>query len=283
MTMHSEAQANEPRPAPDAVASAQAVLPTYTVATLVNDRAQYAAMCASFRAHGFDEACCEMIAAFNPPSAYSALNELLSRAKGQYVIICHQDVRLIGDDRARLDQRLAELDALDSSWAVAGNAGGALPGKLAMRISDPHGEDRTMGTLPARVVSLDENFLVVKAASRVAFSRDLDGFHLYGADICLVADVLGYSAYVIDFHLRHLSPGRKDATFTKAEAAFRTKWSRALKPRWMQTTCTLLRIGGVAGTGAPSGLLSRAYAGILRRTVTSDSVVPKRIARRSGT
>ncbi len=95
--------------------------------------------------------------------------------------------------------------------------------------------------------------------------------------------MLGYSAYVIDFHLRHLSPGRKDATFTRAEATFRAKWSRALKPRWMQTTCTLLRIGGVAGAGAPSDLLSRAYAGILRRTVTSGRVDPKRIERRSGT
>ncbi len=186
MTIHTEALTNEMLRAPADPACARAALPTYTVATLVNDRTQYAAMCASFRAHGFDETCCEMIAAFDPPSAYSALNELLSRAKGRFVILCHQDVRLIGDDRARLDQRLAELDALDSTWAVAGNAGGALPGKLAMRISDPHGEDRTLGTLPARVVSLDENFLVVKAASRVAFSRDLSGFHLYGADICLL-------------------------------------------------------------------------------------------------
>ena len=256
--------------------------PTYTIATLVNNRTQYAAMCASFRAHGFDESCSETIAAYDPPSAYSALNAMLSQAKGRFVILCHQDVRLIGDSRAKLDERLAELDALDPSWAVAGNAGGAVPGKLAMRISDPHGEDRTLGALPARVVSLDENFLVVKAESRIGFSRDLSGFHLYGADICLVADVLGYSAYVIDFHLRHLSPGRKDATFARAETAFRAKWSRALKPRWMQTTCTLLRVGGIAGMGAPSGVLSRAYAGILRRTVTSDRVVPKRIERRSG-
>ena len=31
--------------------------------------------------------------------------------------------------------------------------------------------------------------------------------------MCLVADILGYSAYVIDFHLRHLSSGTKSAEF----------------------------------------------------------------------
>ena len=125
-----------------------------------------------------------------------------------------------------------------------GNAGGVSPGSLALRITDPHGADQHVGQLPARVMSLDENFIVVRRDARVGFSVDLSGFHFYGADICLNADVMGHSAYVVDFHLLHLSAGTKNLAFDDMEARFRAKWSRALAPRWMQTTCSLLRLSG---------------------------------------
>jgi hypothetical protein len=218
--------------------------PAFTIATLVNDEIQYAEMQASFRAHGFAGPDVEFLAVRGARSAFAALNDMLSAARGAYIVLCHQDVRLIEDGRAALEARLAELEASQPTWALAGNAGAEAPGRLAIRITDPYGTDRHIGTLPARVMSLDENFIVVRGRAGLRFSRDLDGFHLYGADICLVADTLGWSAWVIDFHLRHLSPGRKDHTFREAEARFRAKWSRALRPRWMQTPCTLLHLTG---------------------------------------
>lgn len=221
-----------------------AASPRYTVATLVNDEAQYLAMLASFRAGGFAVSTTEFLAARGAPCAYQALNELLAKARGELIILCHQDVRLLSDGRSVLDRRIEDLDHRDPAWALAGNAGGISPGRLAMSITDPHGTARRIGPLPARVTSLDENFILVRAAAGLRFSRNLSGFHLYGADICLIADVLGYSAWVIDFHLEHLSPGRKDASFAKAEQQFRSKWSHALRPRWLQTTCTLLRLSG---------------------------------------
>ena len=240
--------------------------PSYSIGTLVNDRAQYDAMCASFKGGGFTGPDCEYLASFDPASAYGALNKLLAEARGQYVVLCHQDVRLLTDGRARLDQCLTDLEARDPNWAVAGNAGGLAPGELALRITDPHGRDRHVGRLPARVMSLDENFIVVRRDARIGFSRDLVGFHLYGADICLAADILGYRAYVIDFHLEHLSPGRKDATFAEAEFAFRRKWTHALRPRWLQTTCTLLHIGGGLMGPRLGRLLARPYQRLSRLT-----------------
>jgi hypothetical protein len=239
--------------------------PRFTVATLVNDEVQYLAMLASFRSHGFAEPDTEFLAARGAPSAYAALNALLAAARGDLVILCHQDVRLLNDGLSDLEHCLHELDAIDPAWALAGNAGGVSPGRLALRISDPHGRDRTIGPLPCRTVSLDENFIVVRARSGVRVSRDLDGFHLYGADICLVADILGYSAWVIDFHIEHLSPGRKDATFAASERQFRAKWSRALRPRWMQTTCTLLRLTGSALGSTLGRMQERPVRGVLRR------------------
>ena len=114
---------------------------------------------------------------------------------------------------------MSELSALDPNWGLAGNAGGVAPGELAIRIADPHGSDQNTHSFPVPVCSLDENFIVLRADARLAFSADLDGFHFYGTDICLLADVHGYRSYVIDFHLRHLSAGNKSASFHDCEAA----------------------------------------------------------------
>lgn len=220
----------------------------YSVATLVSDLEQYRAMRGSFEAGGFGGEDCEYLhidnTQFNRADAYGGLNQLLNEARGAYVILCHQDVRLLSDGRAELDSRLASLEQLDPNWALAGNAGGIGPGQLALRISDPHGADTLVGCLPAKVFTLDENFIIVKRSTRLGFSRDLSGFHFYGADICLVADLLGYSAYVIDFHLKHLSGGNTSSDFFEVKDAFQAKWSHAMRPRSLQTTCALVPIAG---------------------------------------
>lgn len=241
----------------------------YSIGTLVNDAEQYADMRASLAAGGFAADDCEYFVIDNTgagqTSAYRGLNAVLAAARGRHVILCHQDVRLIKDDRERLDARLAELDAIDPDWAAAGNAGGVAPGTLALRISDPHGRDRRVGTLPARVGALDENFIVIRRAANIGFSSDLDGFHFYGPDICVAAAVLGRSSYVIDFHLEHLSAGKKNATFAAAQADFRAKWSRAFAPRWLQTTCALVHLSGDPLGNLAGRIAEGPYAKISRR------------------
>jgi hypothetical protein len=114
---------------------------------------------------------------------------------------------------------------------------------LALRITDPHGTGQRIGPFPARVVSLDENFLVVRAASRIRPSTTLSGFHLYGTDLCLQARAAGRSAWVIDFHLRHLSAGRVDSNFLRQQAAFEENWGRRLgRSERIRTTCTTLTL-----------------------------------------
>lgn len=226
-------------------------------------------MRASLRSGGFTDADCEYLyidnSECNEADAYHGLNAMLNAARGTLVILCHQDIRLLTDDRTTLERRLAELDEKDPSWALAGNAGGISPGVLAIRITDPHGAGQNTGNLPQRVVSLDENFIVVKHAARIGFSNDLEGFHLYGADICINADIAGHTAYVIDFHLAHLSAGRKSAAFQICEDAFREKWSRALSPRWIQTTCTLVHLNATPLGTLASQWSSGQVAGITRR------------------
>lgn len=250
-------------------ARAAAEQPCYSIATLVTDLEQYGAMRASFAALGFTQSDCEYLYVDNSTApqadAFHGLNALLNAARAPIVILCHQDVRLITDGRIALEDRLAALSGRDPNWAVAGNAGGVAPGVLALRISDPHGRDVSVGQLPERVMSLDENFMVVKRDARIGFSHDLTGFHFYGADICLHAAQMGYSAYVIDFHLEHLSPGRKSDDFYAAEKAFQEKWSRALSARWLQTTCALLRLSGSPASGLVNRYAAKAVSRFVRR------------------
>jgi hypothetical protein len=223
----------------------------FTIATLVNNHSEYELMRDTFVARGFGDDCEFLIldnSETNIYDGYSGYNAVLQRARGTFVILCHQDVRLDFDDRDVLTTRLAELDERDPTWAVVGNAGGLDNGSLAIRISDPWGDDRRVGVFPSRVCSLDSNFIVVKNQTRLAFSNDLHGFHFYGSDICMQAEMRGFSAYVIDFHLRHLSPGNRGPAFLEARARFVAKWEHAMRRRFLRTTadCLMLEGGSVA-------------------------------------
>lgn len=242
--------------------------PRLTIGTLVNDAGQYADMRRSLAAGGFTDDVCEFLYIDNTTgpqtSASAGLNAVLDAAAADVVILCHQDIRLITDGREILEARLADLEARDPRWAVAGNAGGVAPGRLALRITDPHGVNQTHGAFPVHVATLDENLLIVKRSSRVGFSHDLDGFHLYGADICLHAAQMGCTCYVIDFHIHHLSPGNKNAAFHAAQKAFVRRWAKAMQPRWLQTTCTLMRITSDPVRVAAGTMLDRAAGKAVR-------------------
>jgi hypothetical protein len=254
----------------------------YTVATLVTKPDQYAAMIASFKAGGFDGADCEYLyldnTGANALSAYQGLNRLLDEAEGEHVILCHQDVRLLDDGRAVLDRRLTELAGKAPHWALAGNSGGIGPGKLALRISDPHGRDVYVGALPEQAQSLDENFIVVRRSARVSFSRDLEGFHFYGTDLCLQAEIAGWTSHVIDFHLEHLSAGFKSPDFYVVERQFREKYARAFRSRWIQTTCALLPLSASPTLNLLGNAAARPFARLARKLPNARGWADQRLA-----
>jgi hypothetical protein len=219
----------------------------FSICTLVTRPEQYADMLASFHKQGFDADDCEFIQIDNRETnrydAYQGCNLFLTVARGKYVILCHQDILLI-DHRDVLERALADLDRLDPSWGACGNSGGMAPGKMAIRLTDPHATDLRTTTFPARVYSLDENFILAKRSANLSLSRDLAGFHQYGCDICIVADVLGYTTYVVDFHLRHLSPGTREPALGAARANLVRKYLRAFRSRWIMSPCELFLLSG---------------------------------------
>lgn len=212
--------------------------PRFSICTLVTKPDQYRDCLDSYRRGGFDEGSSEVLILDNTngntADAYVAINEFLQVAQGEYIILTHQDILLMEDGRPDLEERLAELTRFDPHWALCGNAGHTSADKPVQHLSHPVSDhDVRGGPFPAAVVSLDENFIVARRSANLALSRDLTGFHHYGADLCIIADVLGWNAYVIAFMLRHQSGGTVDASYLESGKAITGKYARALRPRWI--------------------------------------------------
>lgn len=211
--------------------------PTFSLCIMVTDWAEYDACIASLADHGFDAQRCEFIvvdnSAGNAADAYVAGNEFLQAAQGRWIVLCHHDILLLDHDIDTLGACLDELEALDPTWGICGNAGYAADGWPEVNVSSGGRAYISGGPYPARVVSVDENFMVVRRAANLALSRDLTGFHHYGPDLCIVADILGWSAYVIDFHLHHKSSGTVDDRYFASRDRIAAKYRRAFRPRWI--------------------------------------------------
>ncbi len=214
----------------------------YSVCTLVTDKNEYQEMLNSFYRAGFNSKNSEFLyidnSCQNKAEAYSGLNALLCRARGEFVILCHQDVLLEYDTIHDLDKWLDKLEQIDPKWAVAGNAGGIRIKKMAKHFVNRFDIKEIEGPKPALVGSIDENFMIVKKKANLSFSCDLSGFHLYGTDICMIAQYLGYSCYVIGFLLKHKGIGRMGKPFYELQNKFILKHSKARKSHFVQTTCT---------------------------------------------
>jgi hypothetical protein len=209
----------------------------YHICTLVTDTKQYQTMKSSFLSAGFDEARCLYTVFDNTLSnqwdPYAVISSVLagiedgaSGDRPRYIIFCHQDVQLDqGHGINELTTALKALEVLDSKWAVAGNGGVTDGLKTIRHISDPFGIS-FMETLPARVLTLDENLLIVKPGTGLRCSPEMSGFHLYGTDLCLNALMRGYRAYVVDFKLTHLSRGNVDEVFYAVLQKLQAAWNR---------------------------------------------------------
>src|SRR5439155_23751301 len=90
----------------------------------------------------------------NQCDAYRGGNIFLNTAQGEYIILCHQDILLKYDRREDLDRAILELDQIDQSWGVLGNAGGVAADVIAARLTDSVGEHDT-GCFPVQVFSVD--------------------------------------------------------------------------------------------------------------------------------
>lgn len=237
----------------------------FSFCTLVTDILEYEGFISTCENKGFNENNSEFLYIDNSESnkydAYSGINKLISLSSGKYIIICHQDIRFLYDDINKLRKCIANINILDYSWGVLGNAGATgWQSKLHIRITDPLCENVSTSSFPIKVKSLDENFLLVRNGLNIGVSNDLNGFHLYGADICLQADIRGSTCYVIDFHLKHLSRGYLSPSFYICEDNLIKKYSKILQDRYIKTTCTIVFI-------SKSAIKNKIFNSVIKRIV----------------
>jgi hypothetical protein len=215
------------------------------VFTFVTDRKCYREMQNSFERAGFTQrraTFIELVGAGGPgePEPYSIVSKLIRERPEPFVILCHQDVRLNqGHGFDALTAALRDLTRRDPMWAIAGNAGGSRLLRVTRCLTDPYGGS-SHRSLPALVHSLDENFLVLRTGTGVECTSVLAGFHLFGTDVCLNALRSGRTAYVINFHLQHLSAGRRDSAYEEARDRFVAYWNAKYAARYLRTTVEVL-------------------------------------------
>lgn len=223
----------------------------FSICTLVTDALLYNKMQESMRRAGFSDDICEFLyidnRETNQGDGFSGLNSALNQARGKYAILCHQDIIAI-DGIIELRKIITELDRADPSWAVLGNAGLDRDYQRYFFLNEQstiiEGKPRQA---PKQVESLDENFLLVKQESRLGFSYDMSGFHLYGTDIVTQAKMRGLEAYAVDFRVEHTGRGEVDSNFYDACNQFEGKYARAMRRRTIQTTVSILDLGTVKG------------------------------------
>lgn len=220
----------------------------FSICTFVTRKLEYEEMLASFIHKGFTEKTCEYLFIDNSEKciyeAYGGINIFLQKAKGKYIIICHQDIIIHDNDKSDLLNLIAEVEEKDANWAILSNAGGINLKWIATHITQGNGIVISEKNLPLKVQNVDENFIVVKKSANLSLSTDLKGFHFYGTDICLIADILGYSSYVIGFNLMHKSNGKVDASFFKLKSEIKKKYKTAFRNRFLTTTITQLNLNG---------------------------------------
>jgi hypothetical protein len=218
----------------------------FSICTLVNKPAEYRGMVDSFVEAGFSENDCEYLYVDNSNGnefeAFGAINRFLRESEGEFIIICHQDVLITIDDRRQLEDQISTVSGLDPHWGVLGNAGVNNMYNISMVITHYDNQTRRSGLLPSKVQSLDENFLLIKSSANLAVAGNLSGFHLYGTDICLVAECLGYSAFAIDFHIIHSGRGIMDKSFYDLSKKLSLKYSSFFRSRYIRSTMTSIYI-----------------------------------------
>lgn len=219
---------------------------TYSICTIVNSYEKYNQMLESFSNSGFNRNNSEFIyvdnLTANKYDAYGSIRRFLKRSSGKYIIICHQDIVLVDDERV-LSARLKHLEDTDSRWAMATNAGVDEKGRQFFRYVHPSGLEIRKGDFPHRIAAADEHFLLLKASSGISPSPGLSGFHLYGTDIAVQAGLAGQTAYAIDFNLVHFGLGTVDDRYFDELRQFQASHLRDPKPAFFKNTVAPVYIG----------------------------------------
>ena len=220
----------------------------FTICILASRQDELDSVTTSAYQAGFDETNSEYLyidnISKNKYNAFDGLNHFLNKALGKYVILVHQDVVFKFDTIDVLIQRINEISKIDPNWAILGNTGYDINNTTIQytRITDPGQNNCSNGPFPSKVSCVDENIMIVKNDLNLMFSSNIGHYHLYGADLSLCAYNMGYSTYVIDFHILHKSGGFPNQSFYDTKDRMITQYQKSMKNIFFRTPCTMIFI-----------------------------------------
>jgi hypothetical protein len=143
--------------------------------------------------------------------ATKAFNAALSTVTADVAVFLHQDLYLPDQWLSDLDSALVWLAANNPDWGVLGLFGVSRCREMRGWVYST-GLKTVLGShfsFPEQVRTLDEVLLVIRKSSGLRFDENLHGFHMYGTDICIEAESLGLTNYVIPAFAVHNSNGIK--------------------------------------------------------------------------
>lgn len=159
----------------------------------------------------------DVLPIYNTNNVYTAAiagNIGIEIAKTRYVMYVHQDVEFMpGSGRLISDM----IDSMDDRRIISGAAGislnynnlnidewGFCKDNNNVGVVYDENEISWNGSSEIDLVhSLDEICLIIDKHSGIRFDTSIDGFHLYGLDICLQARSAGYEISAGPMNLRH--------------------------------------------------------------------------------
>lgn len=193
----------------------------------------------------------EIIPIINDSNLYSAslaLNVGLNVARSDNIVIAHQDTMLLDDWFCRLE----DIIDLADKWAVIGVAGisldfgrediGVWGGALhadTVAVGSVWNDDTLLDEPPywdgikelTKVHCVDECVFVLKKSTGLRFDPHFNGFHFYGADICLAARMAGHHVYAAHLPVVHFGKYSAsmlgDSRYWNFMRLLHSKWHRS--------------------------------------------------------
>jgi glycosyltransferase involved in cell wall biosynthesis len=196
--------------------------PTFSIITIVNNKDQYQNFLDDLKKQKFNNIF-EVIALPNFNNEYKSASEALNVGKdiaeGEYVIYCHQDIRVPDDWLQKIYRHVSSLNNI----GFVGMAGvlytdDNMPIKkqdAAIYLSNFNSKNEKNSDSYRKIVGssfevqcLDELCIIGKRSDPYRFDEvNFNHYHWYGADICLQALNDGRKNYAIDAECFHISDG----------------------------------------------------------------------------
>lgn len=218
----------------------------FSIVTLVNDNKQYFDFLDDIRNQNSKDSF-EIIALPNYNNEYrscaQALNVGMDLSESEYVILCHQDLKMKSNWLENISKYIDQINKNNINWGVLGMAGAYFysptnqGGALYLDNKNEAGLTNAEDTVLKRgniyeVQTLDELCLITKSNIGIRFDENVfDHYHWYGADFCLTSLSRGYKNYAINAPCEHLSDGftnllKEDhkEKFLSGAALLFTKW-----------------------------------------------------------